>query len=212
MRLYITKERTFREGQKHIHRPLHPGRFYVGNPIRISNLIRSPSVSTCPNSRRSRASGYCAPSGSVTPPGATDIRQIRISRGNMCVCTQYQSPTCSHQWLSLTQPCGMGMNLMTCPYRNTFQGLWAPGMCCPICNGTAIDPFVNQMVAGACYAGTVCPSTTQQCSIAGPQCAIAPLPCCELHSSCGCRRRKGKSHQHSFSYKESRGGGDCIVM
>jgi hypothetical protein len=126
----------------------------------------------------------------------------------MCMCTQYQSPTCSHQWLSLSEPCGVGMNLMTCSYRNTLQGRWAPGMCCPYCNGAAQDPFVNQMMHMQGAMG-------QQCTI-GPPPPYGPgeMPCCETSTCCDCRRcrrREGRSHTHKYSYKE-RDGADCTVM
>jgi hypothetical protein len=130
----------------------------------------------------------------------------------MCMCTQYQSPTCSHQWLSLTESCGDGMNLISCSYRNTIQGLWAPGMCCPWCNGSAQDPFVNQMLPplATCRPGLSCGIGPSQCGVGPSPCDIAGPPCCA--SSCCCRRcrRKGRSH-YRYRYSEQDGGA-CTVM
>jgi hypothetical protein len=140
----------------------------------------------------------------------------------MCHCTQYSSPTCSHKWLSLTEPCGFGMNLMTCSFRNTCQGLWAPGMCCPWCNGTAMDPFVNQMLRLPPAPSLPAPGCGMAPAL--PACGLGPPPCpplcamgtvgtsCCMEEHC-CRRcqRKGKSG-YKYRYTEKEGGDSCGVM
>lgn len=152
----------------------------------------------------------------------------------MCICMEYHSSTCNHQWLSLTEPCGYGMNLLNCSSRTTVQGIFAPGMCCPWCNGTAMDPFINQMLPlpaicappGACGPPAICaPSTCGPPAICGPApacgmvanpCGTATPPCGMVEPccvpSCCCKRcrRKGKAN-YNYKYSE-RSGDNCTVM
>jgi hypothetical protein len=66
----------------------------------------------------------------------------------MCGCTLYDSPTCGHSWISMSQPCGYLSDLLSCPYRQTFQTLIAPPYTCPQCNGAFADPETIEMVQG----------------------------------------------------------------
>lgn len=66
----------------------------------------------------------------------------------MCFCTEYASPTCQHSWISLTESCGFGANLLTCPRRQPVQSCIAPPHCCAICDGAHEDPAICQMVIG----------------------------------------------------------------
>ncbi|KAF2129854.1 hypothetical protein P153DRAFT_430952 [Dothidotthia symphoricarpi CBS 119687] len=66
----------------------------------------------------------------------------------MCGCTLYDSPTCGHSWLSMSQPCGFLSDLLNCPYRQTYQTLVAPAMTCPMCNGGFADRETMEMVQG----------------------------------------------------------------
>ncbi|RMZ70194.1 60s ribosomal l29 [Pyrenophora seminiperda CCB06] len=66
----------------------------------------------------------------------------------MCGCTLYDSPTCGHSWISMSQPCGFLSDLFSCPRRQTYQTLVAPPYTCPICNGGFADPETMEMVQG----------------------------------------------------------------
>jgi hypothetical protein len=117
----------------------------------------------------------------------------------MCLATVYSSPSCSHQWMSLTQPCGNGMNFMTCQYRDPMQTFFAPSRCCPYCDERREDPCVSQML-GPSWGGFQ--SMQSGCCCAGTS---------ERESYCdyGCCRKKRK--YRSYSYKE-RPGNACMVM
>lgn len=137
----------------------------------------------------------------------------------MCMCTQYQSPTCNHQWLSLAEPCGYGMNLMSCSNRNTYREIYAPGMCCPLCNGSLLDPYATQMItAAACSVGGPPPPLglrTGQMIAAPPYGLGGPSCSCDYREAyCGCersRRRSRKEYYRRYSYREG-DGGKCTVM
>ncbi|KAH7085417.1 hypothetical protein BKA63DRAFT_400764 [Paraphoma chrysanthemicola] len=66
----------------------------------------------------------------------------------MCGCTLYDSPTCGHSWLSMSQPCGFLSDLLSCPNRQTYQTLVAPAYSCPMCNGGFADRETIEMVQG----------------------------------------------------------------
>ncbi|KAF1839628.1 hypothetical protein BDW02DRAFT_486031 [Decorospora gaudefroyi] len=66
----------------------------------------------------------------------------------MCGCTLYDSPTCGHSWISMSQPCGYLSDLLSCPNRHTYQTLVAPPYTCPICNGGFADRETIEMVQG----------------------------------------------------------------
>lgn len=66
----------------------------------------------------------------------------------MCGCTLYDSPTCGHSWISMSQPCGFLSDLLNCPYRQTYQTLIAPPYTCPMCNGGFADRETIEMVQG----------------------------------------------------------------
>jgi hypothetical protein len=66
----------------------------------------------------------------------------------MCGCTLYDSPTCGHTWMSMSQPCGFLSDLLSCPQRETYQTLVAPPMSCPMCNGGFADRETIEMVQG----------------------------------------------------------------
>ncbi|KNG52685.1 60s ribosomal protein l29 [Stemphylium lycopersici] len=66
----------------------------------------------------------------------------------MCGCTLYDSPTCGHSWISMSQPCGFLSDLLSCPYRETYQTLIAPPHTCPVCNGGFADQETIEMVQG----------------------------------------------------------------
>ncbi len=66
----------------------------------------------------------------------------------MCGCTLYDSPTCGHSWLSMSQPCGFLSDLLSCPNRQTYQTLIAPAYTCPQCNGGFADRETIEMVQG----------------------------------------------------------------
>ncbi|KAH7401474.1 hypothetical protein BKA66DRAFT_405619 [Pyrenochaeta sp. MPI-SDFR-AT-0127] len=66
----------------------------------------------------------------------------------MCGCTLYDSPTCGHSWISMSQPCGFLSDLLNCPYRQTYQTLVAPPYTCPMCNGSFADRETIEMVQG----------------------------------------------------------------
>ncbi|KAF1843962.1 uncharacterized protein K460DRAFT_378998 [Cucurbitaria berberidis CBS 394.84] len=66
----------------------------------------------------------------------------------MCGCTLYDSPTCGHSWISMSQPCGFLSDLLNCPYRQTYQTLIAPHYTCPMCNGGFADQETMEMVQG----------------------------------------------------------------
>ncbi|OAK95172.1 hypothetical protein IQ06DRAFT_64817 [Phaeosphaeriaceae sp. SRC1lsM3a] len=66
----------------------------------------------------------------------------------MCGCTLYDSPTCGHSWLSMSQPCGFLSDLLSCPYRQTYQTLIAPPYTCPTCNRGFADCETLEMVQG----------------------------------------------------------------
>ncbi|KAJ5031235.1 60s ribosomal protein l29 [Bipolaris maydis] len=66
----------------------------------------------------------------------------------MCGCTLYDSPTCGHSWLSMSQPCGFLSDFLNCPYRQTYQTLIAPPYTCPTCNGGFADQETIEMVQG----------------------------------------------------------------
>ncbi|KAF2252512.1 hypothetical protein BU26DRAFT_387923, partial [Trematosphaeria pertusa] len=66
----------------------------------------------------------------------------------MCLCTQYDSATCGHSWISMSQPCGFCSDLLNCPRRQTVQTLIAPPMTCPQCNGGFCDGETMQMIQG----------------------------------------------------------------
>jgi hypothetical protein len=67
---------------------------------------------------------------------------------DMCGCTLYDSPTCGHSWISMSQPCGFLSDLLSCPYRQTYQTLIAPPYTCPMCNGGFADRETIEMVQG----------------------------------------------------------------
>jgi hypothetical protein len=66
----------------------------------------------------------------------------------MCGCTLYDSPTCGHSWISMSQPCGFLSDLLSCPNRQTYQTLVAPPYACPQCNGGFADCETVEMVQG----------------------------------------------------------------
>lgn len=66
----------------------------------------------------------------------------------MCGCTLYDSPTCGHSWLSMSQPCGFLSDLLSCPNRQTYQTLVAPPYTCPHCNAGFADRETVEMVQG----------------------------------------------------------------
>ncbi|KAH8727176.1 hypothetical protein GQ44DRAFT_704632 [Phaeosphaeriaceae sp. PMI808] len=66
----------------------------------------------------------------------------------MCGCTLYDSPTCGHSWISMSQPCGYLSDLLSCPYRQTYQTLIAPPYTCPTCHGGFADRETIEMVQG----------------------------------------------------------------
>ena len=66
----------------------------------------------------------------------------------MCGCTLYDSPTCGHSWISMSQPCGFLSDLLSCPNRQTYQTLIAPPFTCPQCNGGFADRETIEMVQG----------------------------------------------------------------
>ncbi|KAF2033249.1 hypothetical protein EK21DRAFT_98266 [Setomelanomma holmii] len=66
----------------------------------------------------------------------------------MCGCTLYDSPTCGHSWMSMSQPCGFLSDLLSCPNRHTYQILIAPPHSCPMCNGGFADRETIEMVQG----------------------------------------------------------------
>ncbi|KAF1977207.1 hypothetical protein BU23DRAFT_323025 [Bimuria novae-zelandiae CBS 107.79] len=66
----------------------------------------------------------------------------------MCLCTQYDSPTCGHSWHSMTESCGYRRDLLNCPYRQTVNYLVAPAYSCPTCNGGFADGETLQMIQG----------------------------------------------------------------
>jgi hypothetical protein len=66
----------------------------------------------------------------------------------MCGCTLYDSPTCGHSWISMSQPCGFLSDLLNCPYRHTYQTLVAPPYTCPTCHRGFADQETIEMVQG----------------------------------------------------------------
>lgn len=48
----------------------------------------------------------------------------------------------------MSQPCGFLSDLLSCPYRQTYQTLIAPPYTCPICNGGFADQETIEMVQG----------------------------------------------------------------
>jgi hypothetical protein len=66
----------------------------------------------------------------------------------MCGCTLYDSPTCGHSWISMSQPCGFLSDLLNCPYRQTYQTLIAPPYTCPTCHRGFADRESIEMVQG----------------------------------------------------------------
>lgn len=66
----------------------------------------------------------------------------------MCGCTLYDSPTCGHSWISMSQPCGFLRDLLSCPNRQTYQTLIAPPYACPVCNGGFADGETMEMIQG----------------------------------------------------------------
>jgi hypothetical protein len=66
----------------------------------------------------------------------------------MCGCTLYDSPTCGHSWISMSQPCGFLSDLLSCPNRQTYQTLIAPPYACPTCNRGFADRETIEMVQG----------------------------------------------------------------
>jgi hypothetical protein len=66
----------------------------------------------------------------------------------MCGCTLYDSPTCGHSWISMSQPCGFLSDLLNCPYRQTYQTLIAPPYTCPTCHHGFGDRETIEMVQG----------------------------------------------------------------
>lgn len=66
----------------------------------------------------------------------------------MCGCTLYDSPTCGHSWVSMSQPCGFLSDLLSCPNRQTYQTLIAPPFTCPQCNSGFADRETIEMVQG----------------------------------------------------------------
>jgi hypothetical protein len=66
----------------------------------------------------------------------------------MCGCTLYDSPTCGHSWISMSKPCSYLADLLSCPYRQTYQTLIAPPYTCPQCNGGFADAETIEMIQG----------------------------------------------------------------
>lgn len=64
----------------------------------------------------------------------------------MCRCTLYDSPICSHSWISMSQPCSFLSDLLSCPYRQIYQTLIAPPSTCPTCNGGFADSETIEMI------------------------------------------------------------------
>lgn len=91
----------------------------------------------------------------VCPIGASDDftnhrfdQRHPLPNFNMCGCTLYDSPTCGHSWISMSQPCGFLSDLLSCPNRQTYQTLIAPPYTCPQCNGGFADRETIEMVQG----------------------------------------------------------------
>jgi hypothetical protein len=66
----------------------------------------------------------------------------------MCGCTLYDSPTCGHSWISMSQPCGFLSDLLNCPNRHTYQTLIAPPYSCPTCHRGFADRETIEMLQG----------------------------------------------------------------
>jgi hypothetical protein len=66
----------------------------------------------------------------------------------MCSCTLYDSPTCGHSWVSMSQPCGFLSDLLNCPYRQIYQTLVAPPYTCPTCQSGFADRETIEMIQG----------------------------------------------------------------
>lgn len=96
---------------------------------------RSAVLNTRPNSNRRL-------------PDSCQTYPAQNPRANMCGCTLYDSPTCGHSWLSMSQPCGFLSDLLSCPYRQTYQTLIAPPYACPTCNRGFADCETMEMVQG----------------------------------------------------------------
>lgn len=60
----------------------------------------------------------------------------------------YDSPTCGHSWISMSQPCGFLQDLLNCPVRQVYQTLIAPPYTCPTCNLGFADAETIQMIQG----------------------------------------------------------------
>lgn len=71
-----------------------------------------------------------------------------LATASMCGCTLYDSPSCGHSWMSMSQPCGFLSDLLSCPNRYTYQTLVAPPYTCPVCNGGFADSETIEMVQG----------------------------------------------------------------
>lgn len=76
------------------------------------------------------------------------VSQLKLQAINMCGCTLYDSPTCGHSWISMSQPCGFLSDLLNCPYRQTYQTLIAPPYSCPTCHRGFADRETIEMVQG----------------------------------------------------------------
>ncbi|CAO2656371.1 Nn.00g051740.m01.CDS01 [Neocucurbitaria sp. VM-36] len=48
----------------------------------------------------------------------------------------------------MSQPCGFLSDLLSCPYRQTYQTLVAPPYTCPMCNGGFSDRETMEMIQG----------------------------------------------------------------
>lgn len=79
---------------------------------------------------------------------STDRSKAYRKAFDMCGCTLYDSPTCGHSWISMSQPCGFLSDLINCPYRHTYQTLIAPPYTCPTCCGGFADAETIEMVQG----------------------------------------------------------------
>lgn len=91
---------------------------------------------------------YSVPSGGSYIIQSSQSAETLSAISKMCGCTLYDSPTCGHSWISMSQPCGFLSDLLSCPYRQTYQTLIAPPLTCPQCNGGFADRETIEMVQG----------------------------------------------------------------
>ncbi|KAF2868960.1 hypothetical protein BDV95DRAFT_107950 [Massariosphaeria phaeospora] len=66
----------------------------------------------------------------------------------MCMCTQYDSASCGHSWISMSHACGFLRDLLNCTNHQIYQTLVAPPFTCPQCNGGWGDGETIQMLPG----------------------------------------------------------------